>query len=244
MTQFSLIAKHYDDLMAGIPYRRWVIYVEEILDRMNCHPATVLDLACGTGNVSEILASHGFEVVGVDISPEMIEAARAKRGRVEYYVQDMAGLDLGRKFDLAVCLFDSLNYVTDPDRLARGIKRIGQHLNPGGVFIFDINTVYALAHRFFDQASLSPDRYPKYVWNSYYDHETRICRIDMLFEVIENGESRQFKEVHYQRGHTIEELTQWLVEGGFEVVDIFHAYKFRKPTRHSDRVFFVARKGA
>ena len=252
-TQFTLIARHYDDLMAGVGYRHWVIYVEEILSRMNYHPRTVLDVACGTGNVSEILASHGFEVVGIDISPEMIEVARAKKSRVEYHVQDVAELDLRchserseesrRRFDLAVCLFDSLNYVTDPDRAALGIKRVGEHMVPGGIFIFDINTVYALSHRFFDQASLSPEHYPRYVWNSHYDHETRICRVDMMFEVVEDGEPKQFREVHYQRGHSIEELTQWLIDGGMEVVDIFHAYRFRKPTRRSDRVFFVARKG-
>ena len=242
--QFTLIARHYDDLMAGVGYRHWVIYVEEILSRMNYHPRTVLDVACGTGNVSEILASHGFEVVGIDIAPEMIEVARAKESRVEYHVQDVAELDLGRGFDLAVCLFDSLNYVTDPDRAALGIKRVGEHMVPGGIFIFDINTVYALSHRFFDQASLSPEHYPRYVWNSHYDHETRICRVDMMFEVVEDGEPKQFREVHYQRGHSIEELTQWLIDGGMEVVDIFHAYRFRKPTRRSDRVFFVARKRA
>ncbi|MCX8053764.1 MAG: class I SAM-dependent methyltransferase, partial [Armatimonadetes bacterium] len=202
----------------------------------------VLDLACGTGNVSEILASRGFRVVGVDISPEMIEVARTKKGGVEYYVQDLAELSLDRVFDLAVCLFDSLNYIIDPNRAALAIKRIGQHLVSGGVFIFDVNTIYALSHRFFDQASLAPGIYPRYIWNSHYDPDTRICRIDMLFEVLENGVTRQFKEVHYQRGHSIEELTQWLIDGGFEVVDILHAYKFRKPTRRSDRVFFVARK--
>ncbi|MGC8862918.1 MAG: class I SAM-dependent DNA methyltransferase [Armatimonadota bacterium] len=257
MSQFTLIAAHYDDLMAGVPYRQWIDYVEEILGRMDYHPDAVLDVACGTGNLSEILASRGFRVVGVDISPDMIEVARAKKSGVEYYVQDAAELDLRcssgisacpgqvqecrRKFDLAICLFDSLNYITNPNRAAQAIRRIGEHLIPGGVFIFDVNTIYALSNHFFDQARLAPGFYPKYIWNSFYDRGTRICRIDMLFEVIENGQPKQFKEVHYQRGHSIEELSQWLVDGGFEVVDIFHAYTFRKPTRRSDRVFFVAR---
>lgn len=111
-----------------------------------------------------------------------------------------------------------------------------------GIFIFDVNTIYALSHHFFDQANLSDDHYPKYIWNSEYDHSTRICRVNMTFEVVENGEKRQFKEVHIQRGHSIEELTQWLIDASFEVVDVLQAYKFRRPTRRSDRVFFVARK--
>lgn len=240
--QFTAVAKHYDALMANVPYRQWVAYVEAILERISYHPRTVLDLACGTGNVSELLAARGYKVVGVDISPQMVEVARSKKSQVEYFVQDIAELDLSRQFDLALCLFDSLNYITDPEKAACALKRVGQHLVAGGVFIFDVNTVYALAHRFFDQANLAPESNPKYIWTSQFDNQTRVCRVDMLFEVLENGQPRQFKEVHYQRGHTIEELTQWLIDAGFEIVDIFHAYTFRKPSRRSDRVFFVARK--
>lgn len=240
--RFDLVAPYYDDLMAGVPYRLWVNYVEDIIRRMDYSPRSVLDVACGTGNVSEILAQRGYEVVGVDNAPRMIEVAKTKRGGVSYFVQDVAQLDLGRTFDLAVCLFDSFNYITDTDQLRRGLRRIAEHLNERGVLIFDINTIYALAQHFFDQADLGGGHYPKYVWNSDYDHETRICRVNMLFEVMEADGPRQFKEVHVQRGHSLEELSAWLVEAGFEVVDVFHAYRFRKPTRRSDRVFFVARR--
>lgn len=241
-TQFKRIAPYYDSLMAGVPYRLWVDYVEQLLARLGFEPQTVIDLACGTGNVSEELARRGYDVVGVDVSAEMIEVARGKQGRVEYFVQDIAQLDLGRRFDLAVSLFDSLNYITDLDRLARAVKHIHEHLSEGGVFIFDVNTIYALSHHFFDQASLSPDRYPKYIWSSTYDHSTRICRVDMVFEVLENGRPVQFKEVHLQRGHSPDELERILTDAGFHIVDVFHAYKFRRPTRRSDRVFYVARR--
>ena len=241
-SQFNLIAPYYDDLMAGVQYRFWVDYVEQILNRIGFHPRAVLDVACGTGNVSEEMARRGYEVVGIDIAADMIEVARTKTGGVEYHVQDIAELDLGRKFDLAISLFDSLNYITDVSHLARGIVRVGEHLRAGGVFIFDVNTVYALSHHFFDQANLLDDHGPKYVWNSHYDPATRICRVDMTFEIAEDGQSRQFKEVHLQRGHSLEELSQMLIEADFEVVQVYHAYKFRKPTRRSDRVFYVARR--
>jgi ubiquinone/menaquinone biosynthesis C-methylase UbiE len=243
--QFNEIANHYDELMGGVPYRLWVEYMENLLKRIGCKPRTVLDVACGTGNVSELLHDKGYQVVGVDIAADMIEVARSKKSGVEYLVQDMAEMDLeGRRFDLALSLFDSLNYITDIARLAEGIRRVGEHLVDGGVFIFDVNTEYALSHHFFDQANLASDRYPKYVWNSSYDHSTRICTVNMAFEVLENGVKRQFREVHIQRGHSIEELTMMLIDAGFEVLDLFHAYKFRPPTRRSDRVFYVARKVA
>lgn len=241
-TQFFNIAPYYDALMAGVPYRYWVDYVQQLLARLDYHPRTVLDLACGTGNVSEELARRGYQVTGADLSAEMIEVAKSKGGIVDYHVQDMSELNLGRQFDLVISLFDSLNYVTDVERLAAAIKRVYEHVSDGGVFIFDVNTVYALSHHFFDQANLSADHYPKYIWTSSYDHSTRICRVDMTFEVLENGQTVQFKEVHLQRGHSLEELSTMLTDAGFGVEEVLHAYKFRKPTRRSDRVFYVARR--
>lgn len=242
-SQFKQIAEHYDDLMAGVPYRLWVKYLEGLLHRFDYHPKTILDVACGTGNVSELLAEAGYDVVGIDIAADMIEVAKSKGSRVEYHTQDVAELDLGgRKFDLAISLFDSLNYITDLSRLAEGIRRVGEHVVDGGLFIFDVNTEYALAHHFFDQANIASDRYPKYIWNSEYDHSTRICRVNMTFEVLENGQKRQFKEVHVQRGHNAVELEMMLTDAGFELLDSFHAYKFRRPTRRSDRIFYIARK--
>ncbi|MHB9038779.1 MAG: class I SAM-dependent DNA methyltransferase [Armatimonadota bacterium] len=241
-TQFKRIAAYYDDLMAGVPYNLWVKYIEGLLKRIDYVPRTVLDVACGTGNVSELFADKGYDVVGADIAPDMIEVAKSKKGGVEYHVQDMVDLDLdGRKFDLAISLFDSLNYITDPNRLAQAIKRVGEHLVDGGVFIFDVNTEYALSHHFFDQANLASHHFPNYVWNSDYDNATRICTVNMTFRVIEDGENVEFKEVHLQRAHSLEELTTMLIDAGFEVLDVFHAYKFRRPTRRSDRVFYVAK---
>jgi len=241
-SQFNDLAPYYDDLMASVPYRLWVDYLEGIFRRIDYRPVTILDVACGTGNVSEALSERGYQVTGADISSDMIEIARSKRTRVDYHVADAAELDLGRMFDAAVSLFDSFNYITDLEQLRRAVKRVAEHLVEGGIFTFDVNTIYALSHHFFDQASLAADRHPKYIWTSEFDHATRMCTVRMTFEVIDDGEKRQFKETHLQRGHTFEELSQALVDAGFEVVDVFHAYKFRKPTRRSDRVFYVARK--
>ncbi len=242
--QFTNVAAYYDALMAGVPYLLWTNYIDEILRRLDYAPRTVLDVACGTGSVSEILAARGFDVTGVDIAPDMIEVAKKKalctESDVEYHVSDAAEMDLGRQFDLAISLFDSLNYITDEDQLRRAVKRVGEHVKQGGLFIFDVNTEYALAHGFFNQTNLAS--YPKYVWTSSYDHATRICTVKMVFEVEDDGERRQFHETHVQKGYTLAELDGMLWDAGFETVERFHAYKFKQPTRRSDRVFFVARK--
>lgn len=242
--QFIDIAEHYDALMSGVPYRLWVDYIEEILRRMRYQPRNVLDVACGTGTVAELLVERGYEVVGADIAPAMIEIARGKASEmeldIEYHISDAAELSLGRKFDLAISLFDSLNYITDESKLALAIKRIGEHVVSGGYFIFDVNTEYALAHGFFNQTNLGS--YPRYVWTSRYDRTTRICTVTMVFEVVENGQPRQFTEVHLQKAYRLDELDAMLEAAGFETINRFHAYKFKQPTRRSDRVFFVARK--
>ncbi|MBI2843192.1 MAG: class I SAM-dependent methyltransferase [Armatimonadetes bacterium] len=242
--QFVDIAEHYDALMACVPYRRWVDYLESILSRLNYHPRTVLDLACGTGTVVEILYERGYDVTGVDVSPGMVEVARRKSEAsdeaINYHVQDAAELSLGRKFDLVISLFDSLNYITDEFRLAQAIAKVGEHLVQGGYFIFDVNTEYALAHGFFNQSNLGS--WPKYVWTSTYDRETRICTIQMAFEVLDHGVRRQFTEVHKQRAYSLEQIDTMIEDTGLETVQRYHAYKFKQPGRRSDRVFFVARK--
>ena len=239
--QFKTLAEYYDMLMSGVRYSYWVDYLEEIFIRNNFEPRSILDVACGTGNVSQILDERGYSVIGIDIAPDMIDIAKRKEGAVDYHVSDMAELDLPKKdFDAAVSLFDSVNYVTEPEKVKEAFKRIAGHLKPGGMFIFDVNTVYALAHKFFDRVGLTDT--PRHVWRSSYDYGTRICTVDMTFQVTENGETAEFKETHIQRGHLPEELSMWLCEAGFETLDIFHAYRFRKPTRRSDRLFFVCRK--
>jgi len=232
--------------MAGVPYRFWVDYVEDILRRLRYHPLTVLDLACGTGTVAEILAERGYRVTGVDISPAMVDVARAKTAatgsRIDYHVQDAADLSLGRRFDLVISLFDSLNYILDDPRLAQAMHRVAEHLVSGGCFIFDVNTEYALSHGFFNQSNIGADSYPKYVWASDYDRETRICTIKMVFEVVEGDKSRQFTEVHRQKAYRLEDLDRMLADAGLGTAASYHAYKFKQPGRRSDRVFFVARK--
>lgn len=241
-SQFHLIASYYDELMAGVPYKLWVDYLMQILEKLNYHPNSILDVACGTGNVSEILAKMNYDVVGIDIASDMIDVAKSKGSNVRYFVQNVCDLQINEKFDMAISLFDSLNYITNSKDLAIGIERVADQLKDGGIFIFDVNTIYALAHNFFDQADLSEDHNLKYVWNSKYDPSTRICRVNMTFEVIENGNKKQFKEVHIQRGHSLDELNDMLISAGFEIVDVYQAYKFKKPTRRSDRIFYIARK--
>lgn len=245
---FVAVAPLYDELMTGVPYTNWVRYLGELLTLRNAHPRKVLDLACGTGNVSELLFAEGYTVTGVDIAPGMIAEAKRKAAAqdfpIDYFVQDAAELDLpGRRFDLCVSLFDSLNYILQPERLAMAIERVAAHLTHNGLFIFDLNSEFALRNNFFDQSNRNTDERLRYNWVSDYFPETRLCRVRMQFWYHEdNGSERAFEETHWQYAYRSDEILTMLEAAGFEDLVTYQAYTLRPPTRTADRIFYVARK--
>ncbi len=245
---FVEVAPLYDMLMTGVPYTEWIVYLRRLLDERKAKPRHVLDLACGTGNVSALLAAEGYAVTGVDIAPGMIAQARAKAQAqglaIDYHVQDAALLDLpGQRFDLCVSLFDSLNYITDPARLAQAMTQVAAHLTRGGLFIFDLNTEYALVNHFFDQNNLTTGDRLLYDWKSHYDESTRLCRVQMNFRLREeDGSERAFEEVHWQFAYRTDEILTMLDDAGFDQVTPYKAYSLRQPVRTSDRIFYVARR--
>ncbi|HZT44123.1 MAG TPA: methyltransferase domain-containing protein [Chthonomonadaceae bacterium] len=245
---FVAVAPLYDELMNGVPYRQWIVYLRSLLVQWRAIPRRVLDLACGTGNVTELLAEEGYEVTGVDIAPAMIAEARRKAAEkdlsIDYFVQDAAELSLpGRHFDLCVSLFDSLNYIIDPERLARAIKRVAAHLTPDGLFIFDLNTEFALQNKFFDQDNLDSDDRLRYDWDSAYSPHTRLCSVHMRFWYRDDdGRERAFEEVHWQYAYRTEEILAMLRAAGFTQIATYQAYTLKPPGPLSDRIFYVARK--
>jgi ubiquinone/menaquinone biosynthesis C-methylase UbiE len=246
--QFTAIAPHYDALMRGVPYRHWVSYLSKLLKIRNARPKRVLDLACGTGVVSEILTEKGYDVTGVDISAEMIEAAKRKAAKqnlnIEYIVQNAAEMELpGAPFELCVSLFDSLNYILDPSDLERSMQRVFAHLVPGGLFIFDVNSEFALINSFFDQDNLYSNDKLRYVWRSEYDAATRHCTVKMRFFLRHrDGVDREFREKHLQFAYREDELREMLERSGFTDIATYQAYSTRPVTETSDRIFFVAQR--
>jgi SAM-dependent methyltransferase len=248
---FGAVAPHYDLLMSGVPYPEWVRHLRRIFDYRGCAPRRILDLCCGTGIVSMMLAALGYEVVGIDISAPMIREARAKRPRrgamPEFYVQDASRLCIPPPpFDACVCLFDSLNYITDPAALTSAMRGVYDHLAPGGLFVFDINTVYALEEGFFDQSNRGYGEPLEYDWRSTYNRRTRLCHVEMDFvRTLPDGGSEAFHETHVQFAYSEPELRAMLAGVGFSSVESFHAYTMLPVQATTDRAFYVAsRPGA
>lgn len=243
---FGALAPFYDILMQGVPYEKWARYLQQLLREHGAHPKRALDLACGTGNVSEHLYRLGMKVVGVDLSAAMVQEARRKAAErnlpITYYVQDAAELDLPEPpFDLCVSLFDSLNYILEPQRLAEAFSRVAAHLRPNGLFIFDLNTEYALANRFFDQSNIGSSEPLLHKWCSSYWPETRLCRVDMQFLwQAPDGSQQSFEEVHWQYAYRESEVCHFLTQAGFKQIALYDAYTLRPPAPFSDRLFYVA----
>ncbi len=254
--EFTLLPRYYDDLMRDVPYKMWVRYIVDLLRKLDASFTfkRVLELACGTGTIALEFALRGCEVVGVDISPGMVQVAREKARKLgltkktRFYVQDISELDLPDEapFDLALCLFDSLNYITDPDRLSQVFVRTLPHIRPGGYFVFDLNSELALRENLFDQDNLSVDEEKTpiyYFWRSQYYESERLCRVDMWFAVKdERGDWLRFKEVHWQRAYSIEEVREMAEKAGWEWVKVLDAYTYRPPHEESERWYFVLRK--
>ncbi|RYG72997.1 class I SAM-dependent methyltransferase [bacterium] len=246
-SQFTALAPYYDELMQVVPYDAWVDYVLLLFSMVEHDPQQLLDCACGTGNVSFELAKTGIDVTGVDIAPDMIAIAQQKAAETEtdihFEVADLTKFDMNRKFDSATCLYDSLNYILDPQDLRACFAHIANHLETGGIFVFDMNSDYALTADLFTQANLDPRKALHYDWQARHDPETRITSVEMSFRRKESdGTIAEFRETHRERAYELEEVQVMLEETGWEIAKIFDAYTINLPHGASERWFFIARK--
>jgi SAM-dependent methyltransferase len=161
---------------------------------------------------------------------------------VPLYHQDARSLELSDCFDACVSLFDSLNYLLEPEGLFAAFAGVHRHLRPGGYLIFDMNAIRALEKGMFDQEGFGRDDSLYYVWESSYASESRLCEVRMRFRVQTPAGPREFHEVHVQRGYTIEEVSAELTRAAFEIVAVHDSFTFRPPTPRTDRLHFVARR--
>jgi SAM-dependent methyltransferase len=241
--QFTDVSEFYDSLMSVVPYRWWVLYVINLWSRFDCRPHRVLDLACGTGNVLKELLEHGYEAEGVDLSEGMLRVARRKLpAGTPLWRQDARFLNLPTApYDACVCLFDSLNYITELDGLRRAFRGVRGHLIEGGTFVFDMNAIRALEKGMFNQSGTGKDASLEYEWESAWEPATRLCAIRMEFRVHDDGGTRVFHETHVQRGYTVAEIRGALHDEGFEVLGFFDAFSTKLPTEKTDRYHVIVR---
>ena len=246
MDAYRELAKSYDRLTNDVDYRATVQFYMQILEREGLKPRSCVDLACGTGSVTAILAEQGLDVIGVDMSEEMLTVAMDKVMDLEnpprFICQKLQQLRLPRAVDLAVCALDSLDYVTDPKDCEEAIRRVYKVLNPGGIFIFDVNTPEKL--RAMDgQVFLDEDDDVYCVWRGEFDEQTNICSYGMdLFQREGDAWYRSFEE-HREYAYSREQLTQYLKAAGFTHIEVYADRLFEAPREGEQRIYIKARKG-
>jgi ubiquinone/menaquinone biosynthesis C-methylase UbiE len=246
MDAYHALAQSYDRLTNDVDYGATVEFYEQILRREGLKPKTAVDLACGTGSVALLLAEKGLSVTAVDMSAEMLAEAAQKVAELEnppfFVCQPLQELRLPRGVDLAVCALDSLDYITDPDDCAEAIRRIFRVLNPGGIFIFDVNTPEKL--RAMDgQVFLDEDEDVYCVWRGEFDEQTNICTYGMdLFQRKGQVWHRTFEE-HREYAYSVPQLTAFLRQAGFTSIEVYADREFVPPRSGEQRIYFKARKG-
>ena len=246
MDAYHELAQSYDRLTNDVDYEATVDFYYEILKREGLSPRSAVDLACGTGSVTAILARKGLQVIGVDMSEEMLTVAQQKAMELEnmprFVCQPLQELRLPRGVDMAVCALDSLDYITNPEECKEAIRRVWKALNPGGIFIFDVNTPEKL--RAMDgQVFLDEDDDVYCVWRGEFDEETNICSYGMdLFQRRGEVWERSFEE-HREYAYSQEQLVGYLKAAGFTHIRVYADRLFEEPREGEQRIYIKARKG-
>ena len=246
MDAYHELAGSYDRLTNDVDYEAVVAFYNEILRREGVKPRTAVDLACGTGSVALLLARQGLKVTAVDMSEEMLTAAAQKAAGEEnppvFACQMLQQLRLPRGVDLAVCALDSLDYILDPADCAEAIRRVYKALNPGGIFIFDVNTPEKL--RAMDgQVFVDEDDDVFCLWRGEFDPETNICSYGMdLFQRQGEVWHRSFEE-HREYAYSAEQLTGWMKDAGFTAIEVFADRRLEAPAAGEQRIYIKGRKG-
>ena len=246
MNAYNALAYSYDRLTNDVDYKSVVAFYWKILNKEGLQPRTAVDLACGTGSVTLILAEKGLQVTGVDMSAEMLCMAAQKADSVAnrpvFVQQRMEQLRLPKAVDLAVCALDSLDYVTDPADCKEAICRVYKALNPGGCFIFDVNTPEKL-QAMDGQVFLDEDDDVYCVWRGEFDKDANICTYWMdLFQRQGNVWQRSYEE-HKEYAYSQAQLVGYLKDAGFTSIEVFADRKLCAPRSGEQRIYLKARKG-
>lgn len=244
---YEYLAGCYDRFTADVDYAAWADYLGKHFSRSKLPIHTVLDLACGTGSLTCELARRGYEMIGSDLSEEMLALAAEKARDVDgippiFLHQAMEDLDLYGTIDACVCCLDSVNYVTRPKLLARAFQRVHTFLMPGGLFLFDINTPDKL--RGLDgQLFMDEDEDTCCIWRADYSPRRRICTYSMDLFFREDGDLwRRMEEVHEEYAYEPDELERMLRQAGFRHIRQYGERRMRAPKPGEQRIFFTARK--
>lgn len=251
MEAYSSFAEVYDLFMDNVPYEEWSRYIIELLREYDIADGIVADLGCGTGKLTRLLAAVGYDMIGVDSSEEMLGIARCHDWNghdgdscdsdILYLHQDMRQLELLEDVRAVISICDSMNYILEEKDLLEVFGRVREYLQPGGIFIFDLNTVYKYKYLLGETTIAETRDEGSFIWDNYFDEETGINEYDLtLFIREESGLYRKYEETHYQRAYDVGKIRCLLEESGLRLAAAYDAFT-RQPVRaDSERVYMIA----
>ncbi|MGI5958683.1 MAG: class I SAM-dependent DNA methyltransferase [Massiliimalia sp.] len=245
-TNYENFAASYDELTRNVDYEARGEYFHRILRQYGKDHGILLDLACGTGTLSEYFAAQGYDVIGVDSSEEMLNLALEKKmesqSNVMYLCQQMQQLDLFGTVDIVICALDSLNHLADLEEVAQTLDRVSLFLNENGLVVFDVNTIYKHEQVLGNHTFVydCPDVYC--VWQNTLQ-DNHVVQIDLdLFEYDEENDCYYRSEEHFcERAYSHEELCSVLEQTGFELLAVYGDDSFDPPEETTQRAVYVLR---
>lgn len=246
MSSYCDFAYIYDSLMADADYDRRSEYIWGLFEKFGKAPTLLLDLACGTGEFSIRMNQKGIEVIGVDMSEDMLSIAREKaadnNADILFLCQKAEELDLYGTVDGAICCMDSLNHITDLRKLKAAIKKVALFLEKGCLFIFDMNTPYKHQNILGDNTFVFEEEGIYCVWQNSYNKKTAVTDISLDFFVEEEGVYQRFCEEFSERAYSIETVTELLNSAGMGLKAVYGDLSHSAPKQQEERIFFVAEK--
>ena len=241
MDAYSKFAEIYDDLMDDVPYERIAEIIDSKIKKYEIKNNIVLDLACGTGILTKELSKKGYEMIGADMSAEMLQKAQEKNPDSLFLNQPMEDFELYGTVGAIVCSLDSINYLTDDESLYETLRLCNNYLEPDGLLIFDINTEYKFKNVLSDNVFTFDSENIFYTWENNYCEDEKLCDFYLTFFVKEGEQYTRFDETHTERAYSDEEIGKALKTNGFSVVEKLDDFTDSPATATSERVMYVCK---
>ncbi len=275
MEAYTGFAEVYDLFMDNVPYKEWSQYLISLLQEYGILEGIVLELGCGTGKMTRLLAQAGYDMIGVDSSQEMLQVAREQEwaadrfeagdiGKDERAANESASAETGRKvsdilylhqdmreFELygtvkaVVCVCDSLNYILEEEELLAVFSLVNNYLDPGGIFIFDMNTLYKYREILGESTICENREEGSFIWENFYDDKEQMNQYELTLFIREQETQdlyRKYEETHFQRGYELQKVQSLLEQAGMEFVAMYDAFTREPVKAQSERVYVIARE--
>jgi SAM-dependent methyltransferase len=241
--EYEALAAAYDSLMYDISFDDWAGYIAGFL--RGC-PMEILECGCGTGNITKELVKRGYDTVAVDRSPEMLGVAESKlrgtAGHCELVCADMAGFRLNRQRDAVISACDCVNYILDAQGLDGFFGNTYANLRPGGIFLFDISSVYKLSEIIGDNFFYDDNDESTLLWQNSYDNAKKLAQMDITLFIRAGEVYKRYDESHIQRAWDTGEISDALGRAGFTDIENYGFGTKNAPDKNAQRIQFYAKK--